>query len=102
MDFSLDALAYHRLKDLLGRRLSTEAARYALDELGPIVDAEKLDAEHAITAEAMLYLREHRVPFNDIALLPQAVEKMSVAGSVLEIAEIEAVQSFLSHIEGLR
>src|SRR5262245_5603538 len=102
MDFSLDALEYHRLKDLLARRLSTAAARHALDELEPIVDAEELDAEHAITAEAMLYLREHRVPFNDIALLPQAVEKMSVAGSVLEIAEIEAVQSFLNHIEGLR
>src|SRR5262249_5746599 len=52
--------------------------------------------------EAMQYLREHRVPFNDIALLPQAIEKLTVAGSVLEISEIEAIQSFLAHIESLR
>ena len=42
------------------------------------------------------------VPFNDIALLSQALEKLSVAGSSLEIAEIEAIQSFLSQVEGLR
>jgi DNA mismatch repair protein MutS2 len=50
----------------------------------------------------MQYLREYRVPFNDIALLPEALEKLSVAGSVLEVPEIEAIQSFLSHVEGLR
>src|SRR6267142_3719945 len=102
MDFSLDALEYHRLKELLGRYVSTDAGRFALDELSPILDEEKLAAEHVITAEAMAYLREHRIPFNDIALLSQALEKLSVAGSSLEIAEIEAIQSFLSQVEGLR
>jgi DNA mismatch repair protein MutS2 len=102
MDFSLDALEYYRLKELLGRFVSTVAARQALDDLAPIGDAEKLESEHAITAEAMQYLREYRVPFNDIALLPQALDKLAVVGSVLEISEIEAIQSFLSHIEGLR
>jgi DNA mismatch repair protein MutS2 len=102
MQFSLDALEYYRLKDLLGRYVSTLAARHALDELSPNLDAEKLDSEHAITAEAMQYLREHRVPFNDISLLPQAIDRLTVAGSVLEIAEIEAIQSFLVHTEGLR
>src|SRR5215471_21553238 len=102
MDFSLEALEYYRLKQLLGRYVSTVAARHALDELTPMLDGEKLQAEHAITAEAMQYLREYRVPFNDIALLPEALEKLSVAGSVLEVTEIEAIQSFLSHIEGLR
>jgi dsDNA-specific endonuclease/ATPase MutS2 len=92
MDFSLDALEYYRLKELLGRFVSTPAARYVLDELEPFTDTDKLDDEHAITAEAMQYLREHRVPFNDIALLPQAIEKLAVAGSVLEIGEIEAIQ----------
>src|SRR5436305_1991374 len=29
MDFSLDALEYYRLKDLLGRYLSTDAGRYS-------------------------------------------------------------------------
>jgi len=102
MNFSLDALEYYRLKEVIGRYLSTAAARYALDELEPIVDLQKLDGEHAITYEGMQYLREHRVPFNDIPLLPQAVEKMAVTGSVLEISEIEAIQSFLALIESLR
>ena len=102
MDFSLDGLEYYRLKELLGRYVSTPAARYVLDELEPTTDTAKLDDEHAITAEAMQYLREHRIPFNDIALLPQAIEKLAVTGSVLEIGEIEAIQSFLAHAEGLR
>jgi DNA mismatch repair protein MutS2 len=102
MDFSLESLEYYRLKELLGRYVSTLAARHTLDELEPIVDAGKLEAEHAITAEAMQYLREHRVPFNDIALLPVAIDKLAVEGSVLEIPEIEAIQSFLAQIEGLR
>jgi DNA mismatch repair protein MutS2 len=102
MDFSVDALEYHRLKDLLGRFVSTASARQALEALSPLLDLEKLDNEHAITAEAMQYLREHRVPFNDIALLAQAIDKLTVAGSVLEIDEIEAIRSFLSHVESLR
>jgi DNA mismatch repair protein MutS2 len=102
MDFSVDALEYYRLKDLLGRYLSTDAGRFALDELAPMLDEQKLESEHAITAEAMLYLREHRVPFNDIPLLGQALEKLAIAGATLEIPEIEAIQSFLSHVEGLR
>jgi len=102
MDFSLDALEYYRLKDLLGRYLSTDAGRFALDELAPMLDEQKLESEHAITAEAMLYLREHRVPFNDIPLLGQALEKLTIVGTTLEIPEIEAIQSFLSHVEGLR
>jgi DNA mismatch repair protein MutS2 len=102
MDFSLEALEFYRLKDLLGRYVSTLAARHVLDELAPMLDEEKLESEHAITGEAVQYLREQRVPFNDISLLPEALEKLSVAGSVLEISEIEAIQSFLSHVEGLR
>src|SRR5437660_5644753 len=102
MNFSLDALEYHRLKDLLERYVSTDAGREKLGELEPIVDEQKLESEHAITSEAMSYLREHRVPFNDIPLLGPAWEKLSIAGATLEIPEIEAIQSFLSHVEGLR
>jgi len=102
MDFSLEGLEYSQLKQLVGRYMSTADARRVLDELVPIVDGERLGAEHTITAEAMQYLREHRVPFNDVALLPQSLEKLAILGSVLEIAEIEAVQSFLWHAEGLR
>lgn len=102
MDFSLDPLEYRRLKELLDGYVSTEAGRAALEGLAPSVEEQKLEDEHAITAEAMLYLREHRVPFNDTALLSQALEKLTIVGSSLEVAEIEAIQSFLSQIEGLR
>src|SRR3989441_12674175 len=102
MDFSLDALEYHRLKDLLGRYVSTDAGRVALAELEPTVNEQKLESELAITAEGMSYLREHRVPFNDVPLLGQALEKLAIAGATLEIPGIEAIQSFLSHVEGLR
>ena len=102
MDFSLDALEYYRLKDLVGRYISTEAGKFALDDLAPIADEQKLESEHAITAEAISYLREHRVPFQDIALLGQVLEKLSVEGVMLEIPEIEAIQVFLAQVEGLR
>jgi DNA mismatch repair protein MutS2 len=102
MDFSLEPLEYYRLKDLLGRYVSTVAARHALDELEPSLDIERLSNEHSITSEAMQYLREFRVPFNEIALLPEAIDKLGVSGSVLEVTEIEAIQSFLNHTEGLR
>jgi DNA mismatch repair protein MutS2 len=102
MNFSLDALEYQRLKELLGRYVSTGEAHAALSELAPMLDEGKLDAEHAVTAEAMEYLREHRIPFNEITFLPPALEKLAVAGAVLEVNEIEAIQSFLAHTEGLR
>src|SRR5437867_4928559 len=102
MDFSLDALEYYRLKDLVGRYISTEAGKIALDELAPTADEQKLEYKHSITAEAISYLREHRVPFQDIALLGQVLEKLSVEGVMLEIPEIEAIQVFLAQVEGLR
>src|SRR5438093_10455217 len=101
MDFSLDALEYYRLKDLVGRYISTEAGKFALDDLAPIADEQKLESEHAITSEAISYLREHRVPFQDIALLGQVLEKLSVEGVMLEIPYIEAIQVFLAQVEGL-
>ena len=102
MDSSVHALEYDRLKDLLARYTSTEAARELLRALVPSTDQAALEEEHAITAEAMSYLREFRVAFNDIALLPEALHKLTSVGSTLEIPEIEAVQSFLSQVEGLR
>jgi len=102
MDFSLDALEYYRLKDLLGRYVSTEAGKLALDDLAPTADEQKLESEHAITAEAMSYLREHRLPFHDVPMLGQVLDKLTVSGVMLEIPEIEAIQLFLTQVEGLR
>jgi DNA mismatch repair protein MutS2 len=102
VDFSVHSLEYDRLKDLIARYTATDAARDLLAALRPSTDEASLEDEHTITAEAMSYLREWRVPFNDIALLSEALHKLTIAGSLLEIPEIEAVQSFLNQIEGLR
>ncbi len=102
MDFSLHALEYQKLKHLLGRYVSTEAGSTLLEDLKPTLGEQDLIREHEITSEAMSYLREHRIPFNNIALLPQAIDKLTVAGSTLDIPEIESIQTFLSQNEGLR
>jgi DNA mismatch repair protein MutS2 len=102
MEFSLHALEYDRLKDLLGRYVSTDAARSLLSELKPYTDESALQDEHAITAEAIAYLREFRVAFSEVPFLEEALHKLTIAGSALEISEIEAVQSFLSDVEALR
>ncbi len=102
MNFSLHALEYSQLKDLLGRYISTDAARDLQAAVQPSTDEASLDEEHAIVAEAMTYLREFRVAFNDIPILPDALDKLTITGSTLEIPEIEAIQSFLSQLEGLR
>jgi DNA mismatch repair protein MutS2 len=102
MDFSAVPLEYCRLKDLLGKYVSTDPGRAALDELQPQTDDAALEQEHDITAQAMTWLREHRVPFPNITFLKEALEKLNVAGSMLDIEEIESITSFLGHVEGLR
>src|SRR5689334_433490 len=102
MDFSLHPLEYDRLKELLARYLSTDAARSILTDLKPSTDEAALDEEHTITAEGMTYLREARIAFSDEPLLSDALHKLTITGSTLEIPEIEAVQSFLGQLEGLR
>src|SRR5437867_168678 len=102
MNFSLDALEFERLTNLLARYVSTGDARALLEKVTPSTDLNSLEDEHAITAEAMEYLREHRVPFNEVQFLAEAIDKLSVTGAFLEIPEIEAVQAFLTQIESLR
>src|SRR5881394_3212693 len=102
MNASLHALEFERLKTLLSRYVSTEDAKLLLDRTAPSTNLTELETEHTLVAEAMAYLRVQRVPFNDVPFLASAMEKLLVVGSSLEIAEIEAVQSFLGQIEGLR
>src|ERR1041385_8891626 len=102
MNFSLDALEFERLKNLLARYASTEYARDMVHAVVPSTDRGALETDHALTAEAMAYLREHRVPFNEVAFLAEAIQRLSVAGTLLEIPEVEAVQTFLTQIEALR
>lgn len=102
MNISSSALEFERLKDLVARYVSTGEARDLVRDIAPSNSLAGLESEHSLVAEAMTYLREHRVPFNEIAFLPRAVEKLTVLGAALEIVEIEAVQSFLGQVEGLR
>src|SRR5678816_4548529 len=100
MSFSFHTLEFERLKQLLSRYVSTEDARSAIAEIVPSVELPELEATHELNAEAMSYLRANRVPFHHIEFLSEAMDKLQVAGTSLEIPEIEAVQSFLAHIEG--
>ncbi len=102
MNASLHALEFERLKSLLSRYVSTDDGKLLLSQVAPSITLSDLEAEHALVAEAMAYLRLQRVPFNDVPLLTPALEKLLVVGSSLEIPEIEAVQTFLGQIEGLR
>ena len=102
MNFSFNALEFERLKNLLSRFVSSEDARSAIADIQPYSEISELESEHELTAEAMTYLRVNRVAFREIQFLSEAMDKIQVAGTSLEIPEIEAVQSFLVHIEGLR
>ena len=102
MAYSFSALEFERLKNLLARYVSSEDARSAIADIAPATEIAELESEHGLTAEAMAYLRVNRIPFREIQFLAEAMEKLKVAGTALEIPEIEAVQSFLIHIEGLR
>jgi DNA mismatch repair protein MutS2 len=102
MAYSIGPLEFERLKLLLARYVSSEDARSAIAEIAPYTEIAELESEHELTAEAMAYLRVNRIPFREIQFLAEAMEKLKVAGTALEIPEIEAIQSFLVHIEGLR
>jgi len=99
---SLDALEFERLKKLLSRYVSTGDAKLLLETVAPSTNLSELEAEHSLVAEAMAYLRVQRVPFREVPELASAVEKLAIAGSRLEIEEIEGIQVFLGQIEGLR
>ena len=103
MDFSLDALEYTRLKDLLGRYVSTDAGRQLLGQ--SCADCRSARSSMPNTRSRRRRCRicaSIEFPSTTFHCLPQALEKLGVAGSTLEIGEIEAIQSFLSHAEGLR
>jgi DNA mismatch repair protein MutS2 len=101
-NFSLDALEYPSLKELLARYVRSEVGRGHLHRLGPTLDREDLEFRHALNREAMTYLRESRVPFADIPLLAQLLPRLGLIGTTFEIEEIEAVQDFLSEVRTFR
>ena len=102
MDFSLEPLEYDRLKSLLKPYVRTSWGRDRLEGLKPTTHKDRLQAQHALNREAMVYLRDHRLGFEDIVLLPAVMDRLSLAGVTLAIEEVEAVVRFLSEVESLR
>ena len=102
MNFSLEALEYDHLKELVGRYVSNAAGRELLDSLRPSTDRALLEEMHVLNGEAMNYLRENRVPFPEVALLPGVLERLGLGGVTLDLSEVEAIQDLLSEIQSLR
>ena len=102
MDFSLESLEYDRLKKLLEPYVRSPGGRERLRRLRPTTLRDRLEAQHALNREAMIYLRENRVGFADIPLLSSVIDRLSLAGVTLQIDEVEAVIEFLSEAESLR
>lgn len=102
MTFSLEPLEYDQLKDLIGRYLSGPAARRLLEARSPSRDRKDLEARHERVREAMVYLRDHTVPFPDIPALPAVLERLGPGGITLSIPEIEAVQEFVTDVMALK
>ena len=75
MKFSIAALEFERLKSLLSRFVSTKDARAAVADIAPSTDVAQLETEHALTAEAMAYLRVHRIPFRQIEFLAEVARE---------------------------
>jgi len=90
------------LKDLLGRYVRSEVARIHLGKLQPTFSRQNLEARHALNTEAIGYLRENRVRFANIPLLAQLLPRLGLAGTTLEIAQVEAIQEFLSEVRAFR
>ena len=84
MNFSLSALEFERLKNLLSRYVSTEDARFAIAGIAPSTDLAALESEHALAAEVRLYDHLCRQPDpNDV---PEGVDwKTTLNPSSLEI-----------------
>jgi DNA mismatch repair protein MutS2 len=102
MDFSLEPLEYHRLKQLVKPYIQSPEGKALLDRLEPTTDRGGLEARHALNGEAMEYLRDHPLGFSQIPLLSSVLERLGLAGITLTIQEIEAVVELLSEVEAFR
>lgn len=99
--FSLDALEFHSLRALIERYVSSDFGRAGLEAVFPGTDTEFVEERHRLIAEAMDYLRENSVPFTGLAGFPAAMSRLAAPGATLDVAEIEAVQDFVSQVTGL-
>jgi DNA mismatch repair protein MutS2 len=99
--FSLDALEFGVFRELVGRYVSSDLGRAALDRVFPETRREPLEERHRLIAEAMEYLRKNAVGFSGISRFPGAMARLAAPGSTLDIPEIEAIEDFVSQVAGL-
>jgi len=99
--FSLGALEYEALRALIARYVSSDFGRARLDAVAPGTDTQAIEERHELIAEAMDYVRETSVPFNGLEAFPNSMARLATPGATLDVAEIEAVQDFISQVTGL-
>jgi DNA mismatch repair protein MutS2 len=104
---SAETLEFYRLRDLVGRYISSPLGRGELTRVEPHSDRAALEADHAETAEGIGYLRSAarpqaaqrgaaiRIDFNGIADLANAVNKLRIEGASLDPKEMFDVFAFL-------
>jgi DNA mismatch repair protein MutS2 len=104
---SAGTLEFYRLRDLVGRFVSSPLGRAELAKVEPHSDRAALEADHAETAEGIGYLRSAskpqaaqrgaaiRIDFNGLPELDATVNKLRIEGATLEPREMFDVFAFL-------
>ncbi len=100
MKTSSEVLEFEKLRELLGRYLSSPLGRRELDKVQPLADRERLVGDLAEAGEAIEYLRTAarpqptargaaiRIDFGGLPELEAAVHKLHIEGASMEPREI--------------
>jgi len=105
---SLELLEYAELKAIIGRQISTNAARRILDELAPSTDVAALEHAHRETAEAVNLLNEAaamknvNIRFSGLPEIDQAVGRIGIEGASLDGKEIYDLLQWLDRAAELK
>ena len=107
MKFSAEVLEFEKLRQVVGRYISTGPGRRELDKLQPHADRAQIEEELAEAAEAVEYLRlaarpqtggrgaAIRVDFSGLPDTETIIHKLRIEGAGLEPKEIFAIFSLL-------
>jgi DNA mismatch repair protein MutS2 len=111
---SADLLEFDRLKELLGRYVSSPLGRRELDQVTPLADRPAVEALLAETAEAIEYLETAAKPqpaargaavrlrFSGLTDPSEALAKLRIEGAALEPKELFALTALLDRTTEIR
>ncbi|MBI5281531.1 MAG: endonuclease MutS2 [Candidatus Solibacter usitatus] len=111
---SLALLEYQRLRDLLGRYVSSDAGRRLLSLIEPSTDRPRLEAELDHAAEALAWLDDSarpqtragtapaRLRFENLPDIDASSARLRIEGAVLEALEISAIAAVLERAAEVR